>query len=128
MTDPECKFRWYQFSLRTLLAMTTFVAVLCSIGFYAHWIISALVGAVVMVGGIPGWIVGRSRLGFAVGVVYGAFFLFCSFFLVVFFDLFVSHPRRFPGELYFAAFVIATLVGGVVGGLEARPVSRGRIR
>ena len=76
MTDPECKFRWYQFSLRTLLAMTTFVAVLCSIGFYAHWIISALIGAVVMVGGIPGWIVGRSRLGFALGVVYGALF-FC---------------------------------------------------
>jgi len=32
MSTPEPELRWYQFSLRSLLLFTTFVAVLCSIG------------------------------------------------------------------------------------------------
>jgi hypothetical protein len=124
MTDPECRFRWYQFSLRTLLGMTTFVAVLCSIGLYTHWILSALIGMVAVVGGIAGWIVGRSHLGFAVGTIYGALFLLGSFVLLFLVDFSGSPFRRFPGELYFAACVMGTLVGGVVGGLRSRHTSK----
>ena len=35
------RLRWYQFSLRTLLAAVTLVAVLCAIGVCTHWVVSA---------------------------------------------------------------------------------------
>lgn len=85
MTDPESKLRWYQFSLRSLLGLTAFVAVLCSIGLCIHWILSALISIVAAVGGIAGWIVGRLCLGFAAGIVYGACFLVGTVNVIVWF-------------------------------------------
>src|SRR5579871_1455385 len=121
MADPKPRFRWYQFSLRTLLGIVTFVAVLCLLGIYTHWVFATLVGSVVLLGGTAGWIVGKSRRGFAVGIMYGFIFLFCMPVLLGLIDWSGSHSfRRFPEQWYFAACVLGTLIGGIVGGLRVR--------
>jgi hypothetical protein len=124
----ESEFRWYQFSLRTLLGLTTLVAILCSISIYTDWVFAVLIGSVVLVGGTAGWIVGRSRLGFAVGVIYATCLLLVFPVLLALVDMSGSAFRRFPGEWYFAACEMGTLVGGVVGGLRARASSKRKAR
>src|SRR5580692_10658171 len=67
--SPEPQLPWYQFSLRSLLLLTAFAAVVCSIGVYTHWLVSAVIGATVMIGGVAGKIVAGTRSGFVQGVV-----------------------------------------------------------
>ena len=52
MTTPNPQRRWYQFSLRLLLLLTGFVAVLCSIGIWTNWYFSALLATIVLFSGI----------------------------------------------------------------------------
>ena len=70
---------WYQFSLRSLLLLTFFVAVLCSLGVYTHWLVSAVVAMTVVIGGIAGRIVAGTRLGFVRGAVYAIAWLLIVF-------------------------------------------------
>jgi hydrogenase/urease accessory protein HupE len=104
---------WYQFSLRSLLLLTLFVAALCSIGVCTHWLISAFV-VMVTIGGVTGRIVAGTRLGFLAGVLYGSLLLLA---VVVFL------PFRWTTWDCLSATGIAALIGGVVGGLSARPSS-----
>jgi len=107
---------WYQFSLRSLLLLTIFVAVLCSIGLYTHWLVSAVVGWTVMIGGIAGRIVAGTRLGFAQGVVFGIQFLLWSGVACLFIPFFREPPWRMGVTLG-----IAVLIGGILGGFTVRP-------
>ena len=70
---------WYQFSLRSLLLLTLFVAVLCSLGVCTHWLVSAVVAMTVVIGGIAGRIVAGTRLGFVRGAVYAIAWLLIVF-------------------------------------------------
>jgi hypothetical protein len=49
MTDSELPPRWNQFSLWSLLVLTTFVAVLCAIGVSTNWIdrVAIIVGTMI---------------------------------------------------------------------------------
>ena len=104
---------WYQFSLRSLLLLTLFVAALCSIGVCTHWLISAFVAMVTIVG-IMGRIVAGIRLGFVAGVLYGILFILAVFLFL---------PTHWTTWECLSATGIAALIGGVVGGLSARASS-----
>jgi len=60
MSTSESKLPWYQFSLRSLLLFTAFVAVLCSIGVSTGWRLTSLF---IMVGLPLGIIVARAKEG-----------------------------------------------------------------
>lgn len=115
---------WYQFSIRSLLLLTTFVAVLCSLGLCTHWIFSVVIGSAVLIGGIAGWIVARTRVGFVQGVVFGIQFVLIAAIMGV-----ISLPL-FSWEASSAMWVsyvllgTASLIGGILGGLSVRPRSR----
>ena len=66
MSTPGTK-PWYQFSLRSLLLLTVFVAVLCSTGVRSHWSVAATIA----VGGVAGGIIAMSWLGLVLGVLSG---------------------------------------------------------
>ena len=109
---------WYQFSLRSLLLFTLFVAVLCSIGVCTHWLVSAVVGWTVMIGGFAGRIVARTRLGFVQGVVFAIQFLLWAGVACIFLPFLRETPWRMGVTLG-----IAVLIGGMVGGFTVRPRS-----
>jgi len=108
---------WYQFSLRSLLLFTLFVAVLCSIGVCTDWLVSAVVGWTVMIGGIAGRIVAGIKAGFIQGVL-GAILLALPISLLL--------VRAFPQELFHAPWLlivvlgILVLIGGTLGGYSVR--------
>jgi hypothetical protein len=121
MATSKPKLPWYQFSLRSLLLLTVFVAVLCSLGVCTHWFFSALV-AMLTLGGIEGRIVAGTRLGFVQGVVFGIQFLLGAVLLCVL----LRFPLPLPWEASWQLGVvlgIAVLIGGVVGGFTVRPRS-----
>jgi hypothetical protein len=106
---------WYQFTLRSLLLFTLFVAVLCTIGVRTHWLISAGIALPVVVGRIAGRIVAGTQLGFGAGVLYGSAFLVGAVVILPFLCETASG--------FFVTVGIAALFGGVVGGLSVRPRS-----
>src|SRR5271165_1621674 len=113
---------WYQFSLRSLLLLTLFVAVLCSIGVCTYWIVSAAVAIAIAIGGIAGKIAAGTRLGFVLGVILVIQFLFWAGIVCAF--LVWQFPFLLPWEsrgLLSVLLVIAALIGGIVGGYAVRP-------
>jgi hypothetical protein len=114
---------WYQFSLRSLLLFTLFVAVMCSLGVCTSWLVSAAIAMTVMIGGVAGRIVAGIRAGFMRGILsaipFGLLAVHISLLLV----------RAFPQKLYHERWLlsvplgIAALIGGVLGGLSIRPRS-----
>ena len=80
---PTPKLPWYQFSLRSLLLLTVFVAVLCSLGVCTHWLVSVAIAVTVAIGGIAGRIVAGTRLGFVQGVVFAVQFVLMAIFICV---------------------------------------------
>jgi hypothetical protein len=122
MSVPEPDLRWYQFSLRSLLLFTVFVAVLCSIGACTHWSISATIAAILLIAGVSGGMVAGTRVGLVVGAVYGipgfAFAVVALFFLTLPVSLFWGLGNW--AILSRVAVVIGGILGGVLGGLLAR--------
>jgi hypothetical protein len=122
MSIREPQLLWYQFSLRSLLLFTAFVAVLCSIGVRTDWSVSA----VIAVGGVAGGTMARTWSAFVLGGVLGGM---CAVVGVVAFA-FVWHivlrmPLRWVPSWEFIAAVkfvaiIGSLAGGVLGGSTAR--------
>jgi energy-coupling factor transporter transmembrane protein EcfT len=119
---PAPKLPWYQFSLRSLLLLTFFVAMVCSLGAYTHWLLSVAILANVLIGGVAGRIVGEARSGFVQGVVFAILF-----FLIAFIYCTLSmgaSPGLWNVVWWFLICGFAMLVGGIVGGLSVRPGSR----
>ena len=114
--STEPKLFWYQFSLRSLLLLTLFVAVLCSIGVCTHWLISVAIGMIVVIGGFAGPIVAGTRLGFVQGIVYGIQFFLVAGLLCTF----LPFPWA-PSWRSSVVLALAVLVGGVLGGLSLWP-------
>ena len=116
MTDP--KLPWYQFSLRFLLLLPIFVAVLGWIGVRRGWSISA----VVAVGGVAGGLVARKWSGLVLGVFSGIGYaslavVVCGFFCFAFGML---PPSDTFWQWTIAAAIVGALIGGIFGGLTAR--------
>jgi len=119
MPSPNPNQPWYQFSLRSLLLLTLFVAVLCSLGVYTHWIFSVVIGSAVLIGGIAGWTVARTRIGFVQGVVFGIEFLLGAAILCIVLDILPWEASWRWG----VALGTVVLIGGILGGLTVRPRS-----
>ena len=123
MSIPEPELRPFQFTLRSLLLLAGFVAILCSIGVCTDWIVAVALA----VGGITGGIVARKLSGLAIGAFFG---MACAvgaaavFGLLVFLLLgkFSLWDPRLNAVMAIAAF-IGSLVGGAMGGLMARYLS-----
>ena len=122
MTTPRPELPWYQFSLRSLLLFTAFVAVLCSIGVRTDWSVSA----VIAVGGVVGGILARTWSGLVLGGVLGSM---CAVVGIAAFVVVWSIVFRIPmlwapyWELIAAvklAAIVGSLAGGVLGGCTAR--------
>jgi hypothetical protein len=115
MNDSDPELPWYQFSLRSLLLFTVFVAVACAVGVHTDWSFSAVIAASAMVGGVSGGMVARTRTGFIVGAVY-AIPLF-------FFTVLCIAILRFPSSWWWdvrdwgLVSRIAVLIGGIAGGI-----------
>lgn len=118
MAAPKPKQPLFQFNLRSLLLFTLFVAVLCSIGACTNWLISAVVGWTVMIGGTAGRIVAGTRLGFAQGVVFAIQFLLWAGIACLLLPFFREAPWRMG-----VTVGMAVLIGGIVGGVTVRPRS-----
>jgi hypothetical protein len=123
---------WYQFSLRSLLIFTLFVAVLCSIGISLHWIGSVIVG----IGGIAGRIAARRDFGYLLGGLIGTLLaavalVGCVFLLDLFpLDFFpqalaIRHKLR---TILGIAALIGDVLGGILGGIYARFLERRRLK
>jgi hypothetical protein len=122
MSTAEPDHRRYQFSLRSLLLFTAFVAVLCAIGVRTDWSVCA----VIAVGGVAGGIVARTWSGLVLGSVLGSM---CAVVGVVAFAfvwciVFRMPIRWVPFWEFIAAVkivaIIGSLAGGVLGGSTAR--------
>ena len=112
---------WYQFSLRSLLLFTLFVAILCSIGVCTHWVVAVAI-TTLMLGGILGRIVAGTWLGFVAGVLHGILFSLAALVIFVYLPI-----RSLPWLGDWAAgglLGIAVLIGGILGGLSVRPRSK----
>ena len=113
----------FQFSLRSLMLFTLFVAVLCSIGVCTDWVVSAVIAG----GGIAGSIVRRSWLGFLQGIVEevcGRGCQRCVLLLgTVKASIFWVPPWQLTVGMKIGAF-IGSLIGGVFGGLARYRSSR----
>jgi len=123
MPAREPDLPWYQFSLRSLLLLTLFVAVLCSIGVRTHWSVTAAIA----VGGITGGIVARSWLGLVLGVMSGgmcavAMAAVCVIMWRLLFRVpfSMSIPLDGVSDGIRLAAIIGSLLGGVLGGRVAR--------
>jgi hypothetical protein len=113
----------YQFSLRSLLLWTVFVAVVCSIGVCIHWCCSLAIALPVVAGGIAGWIVAGTRQGFVMGVAVGFLFLGGDIFICSFLSA-IPQVANAPWQLFAGLHVIVALIGGFVGGATVRPRAR----
>ena len=122
MTTPRPELPWYQFSLRSLLLFTAFVAVLCSIGVRTDWSVSA----VIAVGGVVGGILARTWSGLILGGVLGSMcavvgiaafaFVWCIVFRM---PMFWTPSWELIAAVKIAA-IVGSLAGGVLGGCTAR--------
>jgi len=109
---------WYQFSLRSLLLLVVFVALLCVLGRYTHWLLAAIIGLTVLCGGIAGWIVAHTRLGFVQGIVFAVqFVLLVGLFLLLPLGFFGAESTRW---LLCVVTAVVASVSGVVGGITVR--------
>ena len=54
ISTPAPRPPWYQFNIRSLLVLTTFAAILCSLGVCTHWGVSVVFGIAVVIAGIAG--------------------------------------------------------------------------
>ncbi len=125
MPIPEPMLPWYQFSLRSLLLLTLFVAVLCSIGVGMNWSIAAIIA----VGGVAGGIVARSWLGLVLGVLSGGM---CAVMMATVCVITWRLLFRVPITMWIPslldgvsdgiklAAIIGSLLGGFFGGRVAR--------
>ena len=121
-TDHDPESRPFQYSLRTLLLLTLFVAVLCSVGVCTNWFFSALLATIVLIGGVAGRIVAGSSVGFVYGAAFGIEFLFWVGYVGLFLFALLLPENVF--RPLFVVLGIAVLIGGIVGGLSVRPRSR----
>lgn len=124
MSTSELERRRFQFSLRSLLVFTVFVAVLCSIGVCTFWSVSAVIAA----GGGAGRIISGTWLGLVLGVVLGGL---CAALAVVVSALLevllFGSPMNWASDWPFAvATLIAAIVGSVIGGVLGGRVARFR--
>ena len=113
----------FQFSLRSLLIFTLFVAVLCSLGVYTHWIVSVVVG----IGGFAGRITAKEAFGFIQGGIYGSAFAFVALILagLLFrFALFLGMGDVVSIAMAIAVVIGGTIFGGIYGGLNVREPPR----
>ncbi len=110
----------YQFSLRSLLLWTWFVAVVCSIGVRTHWLVSAAIALPVVIGGTAGWIVAGTGEGLVQGIVVGFLFLFVDFLVCGAFLSDIPHVVAATLQRFAVFHVIAVLIGGILGGLLER--------
>ena len=119
-----------QFSLPTLMLLTLFVAVLCFLGLYMDWVVPAVIGWTVMIGGTAGRIVAGTRLGFVQGVVFAVLFLLWAGFASLLLPFLEDAPWRMGVTLG-----LAVLIGGmslrdksvcdtILGGYTVRPRPR----
>jgi uncharacterized membrane protein len=122
MPPPAPKSPWYQYSLRSLLLFTTFVAVLCALGRCTHWLLAVAVGSAVMIGGIAGRIVAGTRIGFLQGAVFGVQFAMLSIIACVIVGLAFPPFSNAPWPSI-VVLGTATIVGGALGGFTVRPRS-----
>ncbi len=120
MSTPEPEKRPFQFSLRSLLLFTLYVAVLCSIGVCTNWGVTILA-----VGGLAGRLVSRKWLGLVLGTIAGgigaAMALVCLCFLA-----FAMHSDLLPSWQLYAAVVTTATIGSLLGGLLVGRVLRYR--
>jgi len=113
---PTPKLPWYQFSLRSLLLFTLFVAILCSIGVSLDWVVAGMLG----VGGVVGRITARKKARFSVGetpkTLLGVLVIcvvgFCG--LLVFVYLSASGTEAWSMEVL---AVVVALVGVILGAI-----------
>ena len=126
MNAPDPKLPWYQFSLRSLLLLTLFVAVLCSI---AVRIRLERCQRSSQLAALREGIVARSWFGLVLGVLSGGI---CAVMMaaicVIMWQLLFRVPfhMRIPSSLdgvidgIKLAAIIGSLLGGIVGGRVAR--------
>jgi len=106
----------FQYSIRFLLLLTLIVAVLCSIGACTNWFVSVVLASTMLIGGVVGGIIARTKWGFVMGAAFGLqSFIFA-------FDGFIILLGSFPQALDFRHVIaiisgIAALIGGVLGGI-----------
>jgi hypothetical protein len=124
-SKPDEKSPWYQFSVRSLLLLTVFAAVLCTIGVHMHWLLSAFLATIVLVGGIAGRIVAGINRGFVWGVVGAVYsFLFSLFVALLLIAVFPEVIFRASERFCSAFYETAMLGGSVFGGSTVRPRSK----
>ncbi len=126
MDTPEPDKRPFQFSLRSMLLLTVFVAVVCSIGVCTDWSVAAVIG----VGGMTGGIVARSWRGLMLGLFVGGMGAFtaaaaCMILGVLLFSGpvgVVGGPSWANGLIVVMelAAIIGSAIGGILGGRLAR--------
>lgn len=119
---PRAKF---QYSIRSLLLLTLFVAVLCSLGACTSWLASVAVAVTIVIGGIAGRIVAGTRLGFIQGALFAIQFVVIAVIVGLVDQAPIPILQREASwglsDLYFG---VAALVGGIVGGFTVRPRPR----
>ena len=115
---------WYQFSLRSLMLLVLFVSVLCSLCVSTHSLVPAVFGLAMMLGGVAGRIVARTRSGFIEGAVVGISFSVIAIEVGILLLAFACPPEEPSWPLWFMVVLIAALVGGVLAGFEARRASK----
>lgn len=112
---------WYQFSLRSLVLLTTFVVVLCSLGVCTYWQFSVIIG----ICGIAGRIAARRDFGYLVGSIFGVLFTLIAFSLAGELDHVLMLVGLRPDMLLWTVLetvvaLIGVIFGGVLGGLIIR--------
>jgi hypothetical protein len=110
----------YQFGLRSLLLLTLFVAILCSLGVCTHWLVSAAIALPVVIGGIAGWIVAGTGEGLVQGIIFGYLFLLGDILVCGGFLYAIPRVAAASWQLFSVFHVILVLIGGVLGGLLER--------
>ena len=115
MSTSEPALTWYQFSLRSLLLLTLWVAVLCSLGVCTYWLYSA----VIAIDAIVGRGISRRRSGLVLGVMVACICsavaaATCVFFWMLLFGM----PLLWvPTRQFFVAVEIAAIIGSLIGGV-----------
>jgi hypothetical protein len=116
MSGPKPKLPWYQFSLRSMLVVTAYVAIVCSIRFY-----SGTLTTIVIIGGLAGIIVAGRPLGFVAGAIGGSL----SYLIAAVFPI-ITQPWKLDLVWWvWATIWIDVLIGGILGGLTVR-LDRGK--
>jgi len=102
---------------------TLFVAVLCSIGVCTDWLVSVVLAATVLIGGVAGRIVAGTRLGFVQGAVFGILFLLTAVFACIILAPLLFWQASWESREFYVLLGVAALIGGMMGGFTVRPRS-----